>query len=255
MANIKFLLKFGQKAHIESFASGALYCSNAKTFWGIEETLKIKGQGDRLEAGSRFFAQRISIYDNEDGSLLGVLPTTSGLVHYEPAEEIPVFCLFAVYDEDCVTENDGTIKISLSEGIKQTIREHFPNADTVAIIDDPKRFLLDIENSIGCEVKHGLVQYYNIDKGFLRDDGTRAIDMEYMRYLTQDVPPVVEGNKKRYVFNAEYVYRCLLCKDVYFKDEQEYRIILLNEKITNGEIYSVRFTHGIHVMDLEMFLK
>ena len=44
MSNIKYLLKFGRKEHVESFAAGSLYCSNAQTFWGIENNLKIKGQ-------------------------------------------------------------------------------------------------------------------------------------------------------------------------------------------------------------------
>ena len=53
MADIKYLLKFGKREHLESLVSGNIYCSNAITFWGIEDKLKIKGQGDILEAGTR----------------------------------------------------------------------------------------------------------------------------------------------------------------------------------------------------------
>ena len=49
MADIKYLLKFGKREHLESLVSGNIYCSNAITFWGIEDKLKIKGQGDILE--------------------------------------------------------------------------------------------------------------------------------------------------------------------------------------------------------------
>lgn len=42
MNNVKYLLKFGEKAHLEEFVKGSLYCSNAKTFWGIEDKLKLK---------------------------------------------------------------------------------------------------------------------------------------------------------------------------------------------------------------------
>lgn len=43
MSEIKFLLKFGKREHLESLVEGNIYCSNAITFWGIEDKLKIKG--------------------------------------------------------------------------------------------------------------------------------------------------------------------------------------------------------------------
>lgn len=68
-SSLRFLLKFGEKDHIEEFASGILYCSNAVTFWGIEDKLKIKGQGDILEAGVKTFAQRMAMQENETGEI------------------------------------------------------------------------------------------------------------------------------------------------------------------------------------------
>ena len=59
MADIKYLLKFGKREHLESLVSGNIYCSNAITFWGIEDKLKIKGQGDILEAGTRVCLKNI----------------------------------------------------------------------------------------------------------------------------------------------------------------------------------------------------
>lgn len=41
--NIKFLLKFGKRTHLEDFVNGFLYCSNAEKYWEIEEEQKIKG--------------------------------------------------------------------------------------------------------------------------------------------------------------------------------------------------------------------
>ena len=253
MREIKYFLKFGQKKYIEAFADGTLYCSNAQTFWGIEDELKIKGQGDKLEASSRFFGQRMFVYDWEDLNLVSEVPNCSGLVRYEPAERIPVFCLFAVYEDDCVTEcHDGT-SIKLSKKVQKTIREHFPKADAVAIIDNPDSFLSDIENSIGRKIKHGEVQYFYIDKGLPTGDGRRAMDVQYMKYLVQDEPPVVENGKKICRFLAKHVYRSLLCKDVFFRDEQEYRIILLDDEISKGTSYPVKYSCKIRVMDLDSF--
>ena len=253
MSNIKYLLKFGRREHVESFAAGSLYCSNAQTFWGIEDNLKIKGQGDKLEGSSRFFAQKMTVHDYDDGSLVAEVPNCNGLVRYEPAERLPVFCLFAVYEEECLKDMAGNVHIKLSEKIKSSIREHFPQADAVAIIENPEQFLEDVESSIGCDVKHGEVHYFHIDEGMPMKDGGRAMDMEYMKYLVQDVPPVVESGRTTYKFIAKYVYRALLCKDVYFKDEQEYRIVLPNEEIDVGTAYPVKYRNEIRVMNLDSF--
>lgn len=256
MSNIKYLLKFGEKSHLDEFVKGTLYCSNAKTFWGIEDKLKIKGQGDVLEAGSRLFAQHITMRDYGSNETVAINTPSNVLVHNEPAEHIPIFCLFTVYDNDCELDMDGHYTIRLSKDKQETIKEHFPRADSVAIITEPKRFLKDVISSIGFEVKHEEVHYFHIDKGLeIKGSDQRAIDMEYMKYLTQDVPPIVENRKKTYVFRADYAYRALFCKDVFFKDEQEYRIVLPNEMITEGTRYPIKVSENIKIVPLEDFLK
>ena len=119
----------------------------------------------------------------------------------------------------------------------------------MAIIDNPDQFLSDVENSIGREIKHGEVQYFYIDEGLPTDDGRRALDMQYIKYLVQDAPPVVENGKTTCRFLAKHVYRSLLCKDVFFRDEQEYRLILLNDKIlvVLHQIHSALATVCYHI--------
>lgn len=253
MNEVKFLLKFGKRNHIDTFANGGLFCSNAETFWGIEDNLKLKGQGDRLEASSMVFAQRMEIHDYNDRSLIAEVGVSKGLVRYEPAKYIPVFCLFTVYGRDCYVDNNGDLKIRLSDKTKQTIREHFPNADAVAIIRNPKQFLLDVAETIGCEVKHELVHYFFIDEGLPTNDGRRAMDHQYMMYLVQDVPPVVKEGNKIYSFRVDHVYRSLFCKDVFFQDEQEYRIVLPRESVSGGKLYPVKYSQNLEVLDLDDF--
>ncbi len=250
---MKYLLKFGKRAHLEEFAAGNLFCSNAVTFWGIEEELKIKGQGDVLEAGSRMFTQRMAMQAHDTNEIAIINMNANVLVHYDPAKLIPVFCLFAVSEDDCVIDAEGNVIIALSES-KKTIREHFPNADSVAIISKPEQFLVDVTTSIGTRVVHEDVHYFNIDKGFKVEGSNRiAMDMEYMKYLAQDAPPEIEKGMKKYSFRAEYVYRVLLCKDVFFQDEQEYRIILPDEKITKGTSFPVKLSNSIQVLAIEDF--
>ena len=96
MAEIKFLLKFGKREHLESLVKGSIYCSNAITFWEIDK-LKIKGQGDILEAGTRMFAQKMIMQDPDTKEVIAKCEKASGLVRIEPEKKIPVFCMFTVF--------------------------------------------------------------------------------------------------------------------------------------------------------------
>ncbi|MGN0619310.1 MAG: hypothetical protein ACI4J7_09855 [Ruminiclostridium sp.] len=253
MADIKYLLKFGKREHLQNLVDGNLYCSNAITFWGIEDKLKIKGQGDILEAGARIFAQKITMHNPSTNEVIGEYGQSNGIMRIEPAERMPVFCLFAVYEDDCIVDSNGKVAISLSEEKKNTIREHFPNADSVVVIPNPDSFVDDVRKSIGTEIKAESVHYFNIDKGFDTKSGQTAIDMEYMRYLTQDVPPVKENGKTIYTFYADYAYRVLFCKDVFFKNEQEYRIVLPNDTIDSCRSYPISLSTEYKVYDLSDF--
>ncbi len=179
----------------------------------------------------------------------------NSLVRIEPVEKIPVFCMFAVYERDCKEDDAGRIVIILSEDKKQTIREHFPNADAVAIIPNPEVFIEDIRHSIGTEVKAENVHYFHIDKEFDTKDGQTAIYMEYIRDLMQDVPPVKCDKGTRYTFYEDYAFRVLFCKDVFFEKEQEYRIVLPNEVIEGGKSYLVKFSDKYEIYDFPFFFE
>ena len=85
-----------------SFANGDLFFSNAKVFWGIEDALKLKGQGDRLEASSMFHAEKVIGYSLDNQERFVDMGRCHGLVRYDTAEKIPVLCLFAVHSDDCI---------------------------------------------------------------------------------------------------------------------------------------------------------
>lgn len=73
--------------------------------------------------------------------------------------------------------------------LENIFREHFPNADAVAVILNPEAFIEDISKSIGTDIKAGKVNYFYIDKGYGTKDGRTAMDMEYKKYLLQDAAP------------------------------------------------------------------
>ena len=219
-----------------ALVSGNIYCSNAITFWGIEDKLKIKGQGDILEAGTRMFAQKMIMQHPDTKEVIAKCGKANGLVRIEPAEKMPVFCMFAVYEDDCKVDITGASIINLSDDKKQTIREHFP-----------------VKRSIGTEIKAEKVNYFHIDKGYETTDGEIAMDMEYMKYLMQDASPEKVDGGIRYTFYADYAFRVLFCKDVFFEQEQEYRIVLPNETIEAGKSYPVRLSKDYEIIDLHTF--
>ena len=84
----------------------------------------------------------------DTGSITSFNMSGNILVHLEPAKHIPVFCLFTVYEDDCGIDKNGQYIINLSEEKKETIKKHFPKANSVAIITEPYKFLDDVSESM-----------------------------------------------------------------------------------------------------------
>lgn len=256
MDNIVYFLKFGQRSHVEHFAQQNVYCSNAITLRGIEAKLFIKGQGDRLEGGSSLFAQKYAMLTHDTNELMMVGQNARMIVHYEPANKIPVFCLFSVFSKDCYVDEAGNHCIKLSNELKDTIRTHFPKADAVAIVKQPERLIDEIKRSIGFNIKTELVHYFNIENGYDSErSALPAMDLEYFKYLSQDTSPQKIDGGEVYSFNADYVFRALFCKDVFFRQEQEYRILLPDIQIEDGQSFPVAFSENIEVQQLDDFLR
>lgn len=254
MNRIICLLKFGEKEYMEGLTHGEMYFSNALNFRQIEEKELIKGQGDKLEGGSLIQARDVTMIDNESEDIVCSGVRGNIFVHYEPANLLPVYCLFACYEKDCTLQDDGALEFHFSEEIIKNIKEHFPKADSVAIIRNPDKFIANVKTTIGTECVSGLVNYFNLH-GFDSEKG-KVNDLQYFKYLTQDIPPQKVEGGVQYTFSAKYVYRSLLCKDVFFKNEQEYRFILPNDEIKKGTIYSIKLEQTISVVDLkELFRK
>lgn len=251
MEKIVCFLKFGEKEHMKGLARGEMFFSNALQFRQIEEELLIKGQGDKLEGGSIIHSQNMTMVDNGTQEIVMNGEKGNMLVHYEPANLLPVYCLFACYESDCTLNEDGQLEFHFSEETKLNIREHFPKADSVAIIKNPELFVSNVKTSLKTECVSGKVNYFNL-LGMDSDKGM-ANDIRYFKYLTQDIPPQKVDGGMKYTFSAKYVYRSLLCKDVFFEKEQEYRFILPKDKISSGTIYLINLEENISVIDLDIF--
>lgn len=253
MQKIKFLIKFGEKQFMERMSAGKFYFSNAVKFRELEEVLKKKGQGDYLEGASKIHGTNMEIYDYETGALAGKVAKSSIVFNYEPANNIPVYCLFICFDDNCITINDNTYKLSLDEKIVQDIRSHFDKADTAAIIVNPEQFALDVQKVFSNSAKMEAVHYFHIE-GLPTEENGLVQDIQYFKYLTQDTPPEKVNGGIKYSFSANYVYRCLFCKDIYFQNEQEYRILLPKTSIDSPQEFQIPLTSPIKLFDIDEIL-
>ena len=255
MEHIKYFLKFGEEEHLKELAKGILYCSTAEMFWSIENEKKIKGQGDILEARTKFHVQNVAVRSH-NSSENATFNTNNFMITCDQAAHMPVFCLFSVYEDDCDIDEKGRLIINLPENKKKYIIDHFPEANAVAIITNPVRFLDDVVRSIGCDVKHEEVHYFNIDKGFsINGSNQKSMDGEYIKYIMQDSSENTQEGNKIYKFNVAHAYRTLFCKDEFFRYEQEYRIILPNETKFSGHKYPIHLSEKIGILSLADFFK
>lgn len=252
MERIQFLIKFGEKKYMKRFADGNIYFSNALRFRELEKILHKKGQGDYLEGASKIHILGMDMYDTDTGDFVGKVGNASVVTNYEPANNIPVFCLFTCYDTNCIKIDETTYQLSLDEDIVQNIITHFDKADTAAVIVNPSAFVDDIQSVFNNTAKTENVHYFHIE-GIASEKGMTQ-DLQYYKYLTQDIPPQKVDGGTKYTFNAKYVYRCLFCKDVFFEKEQEYRILLPEEKIISPQEFYVPLSTPIKLFNMKDIL-
>jgi len=259
MNNIRYLLKFGKKENIASILKGKLWFSTAETFHQIEDNL-VRGQGDKLEAGMFISGTKVQFTPYDTGITTELSGGTYNFnIFMEPIKKTPVFCLFTCYDKDIDTSGN----VRLSKDIQDNIREHFPEADAVAVIPEPDKFIENVlknihsvGNDIHLDCRSDYVRYFNmygIDTTLGKGKSTKAVDMGFLKFITQDHEPEIEGNMAKYTVYESDAWRHLLCKDVFFQQEQEFRFILPQEKIDGGNLYEVDLPDNVYIVDLNEF--
>lgn len=252
MEQIKFLLKFGEREFMERMACGYFYFSNAEKFRELEDLLQKKGQGDCLEGTSKIHGTSMEIFDKNTSKLVKKTLSQTVIFNYEAASNIPVYCLFACYNDNCIKISSDTYKLSLDRQVIDDIKLHFDKADTVAIITNPKQFIEDIQKKFFGTAKTETVNYFHIEGTPIEKNV--AQDLGYLKYLTQDSVNKRSDGKSVYSLKAKNIYRCLFCKDIYFQNEQEYRILLPEITITSPKEFQIPLTSPIKLFDIDKIL-
>ena len=167
------------------------------------------------------------------------LPKGTVTVGIDGVQYMPIFCMTAGSESDCETYiSKSEYVIKFNEDYKNEIKSNFPKAEAALIILEPDTFLRKLKDTISGSVKADVIHYYNYDIN----------DINMLSFLI-DVNSLEPGNI--YSQPADNRYRHLLCKDQFFKEQREYRIILDSEEIHEPHKYDFEYESKYLLVDID----
>ena len=165
---IIFFVKFGESKYVKRLFSGKIFFSNAVKFRGIEKKNELKGQGDAFEAILQLKNGNAIMTDPQTGLSFSQSNITVSL-GFADTDNIPIFCITCISAEDCtIREAKGKRFITISDTIRDTIKAHFPKADTAGVFFRPELFIRSL-SELGM-VSYDEVKYFDFSpKGVIKE--------------------------------------------------------------------------------------
>lgn len=140
--------------------------------------------------------------------------------------------------EECSSYiSDREYEIKFPDSFENEVRNSFKDADAALLIYEPEKFINSLLNTINHTVIHDGIRYFDYD----------LMDINMMYFLMG--VDKFEKNK-RYSMVYDNRYRHLLCKDIAFEEQREYRFILLDDKIVEPKEYKFKFEAMHEIVDL-----
>lgn len=238
--DIKFLVKFGENAHLQQIVDGDIRFSPSQKYIKQEQLLHDKGQGDLLEGKMKIPANAIQIYSNDTNELIDYANATSEAPIYvtisiQDVNNMPISCFLIGTDHDCVVEH-GHTRINFSDDIINTVKNDFHNPDSALVILEPQRYISDMKKHLN--VVASSIRYYDYSKCYVQ---------QFSYLCTGDE----NADFKSLSMTYENRYRHLLCKDIFFKNQKEYRFIKLDELIDVPKSYPFEFNYEYKLVSCE----
>ena len=240
----RFMIKYGEKEHLEQIIKGTIRFAPSQEYINLENALHNKGQGDLLEGKLKIKIQGGKIFHPETNEFLGYLPPNSTItISIQDVNNMPVFCL-SQYGDEYITEyiDEQNYSISLSADKISSIRSDFPKATHALIIYEPNKFIKDITSISGHQFANGNIHYYDYDIN----------PMQMYMYLCSGSENIQTNTPLSMTY--ENRYRHLLCKDIAFSNQDEYRFIELNDLITSPVFYPFEFTSKYQIIPIEQLV-
>ena len=245
-SQVHFLAKFGKKKHLERIIKGKIRFSPAQFYIEQEEKTNIKGQGDLFEGKMRIPTNvKAKLYDQKSGMLLQErMLTAGGVVNFDSVSSMPICCFYAGTTDECMlTEAKKEVFIRLLPQNIETIRKDFNNPEAVLLIFNPQDYICDMKRILNVEASG--IHYFDLDK----------LPLQYFSFLCNGKEEISWQDFNNATFRANDKYRALLCKDVFFKNQKEYRFIKIDEAIETPKEYDFPFHYQYRLILSEEFFE
>jgi hypothetical protein len=230
-------VKFGERQYMESLANGEFYFSNAKRFAEIEEEL-VKGQGDKYEGKAHIDVTHMKATDHRTGEIFETKVGNLVTMGVEKVKFKPIYCLSAFTKQDCNNHySAANYSIQFSKEMQNTIMKHFPKADTAVVFFDPPSVIKSLQATSKSRLKYGFVNYLNM----------HPVGVEWIEFVN-DKEKIENGTK--YTMTVQNAYKMLFCKDLYFKEEKEYRFVFADDEILTPKVIYAEKLGEIKVIDI-----
>jgi len=236
----QFMIKYGEEEHLKQLVNGKIRFTPSQTYIKIEEMQHNKGQGDLLEGKMKLKIEGARMHDPNTNEFIGMLPAGDIVISVQDVNNMPVFCL-AQYSNENVTDyvNDKNYTIVLSDEKVKKIQGDFPKASHALIILEPDKFIEDVKNITNHQFANGVIHYYDYEINPIQMFMFLTTGSETIQ--TNAVMSMTYGNR----------YRHLLCKDISFSSQDEYRFIGLDELISEPVFYSFSFRSQYLIVPIE----
>lgn len=229
-------IKYSTEQRLIDFAEkGEMFFSPAKKFREIEKEQKLKGQGDKHDSGLHSMAGT-AFLELPDGRA-AVAHDVDASILMGPAQNTPVFCLKCVNNE-----------FLTPEGYRE-IKTQFPTYTHALIIDNESEFLENIRFSMRNKAFAHKVFYQNV---YFQDfvnflySGTSDIRFYPIKkrgkaYYAHIRIENTDGKLERdfFIDDSNY-FRTMFRKDLFFQNQNEYRIVLPYDRCNEGKIFSIQ---------------
>lgn len=229
------LIKLGKAEHIYNLSNkGEMFFNTCKYFRDLEEEQLQKGIGDVNDGGVHAITEKVRIISPNFKKDIDEYVDAGFIV--KPALNVPVFCL------------RKTESSAISYEMCNKIKNQFPKYTHALIIENEKEFLENVRYSFRNKAFAHKIFYQNgWYEDFLHFIYSGSSDIRFYptrvkgnKYYADICLPENLYKKNTIRIDDSNFYRMMYRKDMFFEEQQEYRIVLPRETIEEGKVYTIK---------------
>jgi len=193
---VSMFVKFVKEKHLDDLLSGKLYMNNIKYFIDLERKEKVKGMGDKREAGFVIKPDKMYFLNTETNNVIGKPVNVNAEIirRHEHSPKVPVFCFtkFSAKDFVYYKENEECITFKLDIG--EDSKRMFEFGDKAVILAPGFREkVIEASKKHNKAVKMKEVEYHSFDK----------VDTEKEELFEQESPEMFFWKSDEFSYQRE----------------------------------------------------